>query len=46
MVRENIKNVMILGGSKIGYKTARDLSANKFNVKLIEKNKDRSFRSC
>jgi trk system potassium uptake protein TrkA len=40
MVRENIKSVMILGGSKIGYKTARDLSANKFNVKLIEKNKD------
>ncbi len=43
MVRENIKNVMILGGSKIGYKTARDLSANKFNVKLIEKDKDRAL---
>ncbi|MFC5196454.1 MULTISPECIES: Trk system potassium transporter TrkA [Bizionia] len=38
-----IKNVMILGGSKIGYKTARDLSANGFNVKLIEKDKNRAF---
>lgn len=42
-VREDIKNVMILGGSKIGYKTTRDLSANKFNVKLIEKNKDHAL---
>ena len=31
---------MILGGSKIGFKTARDLCASKFNVKLIESNKD------
>ena len=43
MVREDIKNVMILGGSKIGFKTSRDLSANKFNVKLIEKDKDRAL---
>lgn len=43
MVRENIKNVMILGGSKIGYKTSRDLSTNKFNVKLIEKDKERAL---
>ncbi|WP_290697649.1 Trk system potassium transporter TrkA [Lacinutrix sp.] len=35
-----IKDVMILGGSKIGYKTARDLSKNQFNVKLIEKNRE------
>ena len=34
---------MILGGSKVGYKTARDLCANKFNVKLIEKNKEKAF---
>ncbi len=38
-----IKNVMILGGSKIGYKTARDLSETGFNVKLIEKDKERAF---
>jgi trk system potassium uptake protein TrkA len=38
-----VKDVMILGGSKIGFKTARDLSANGFNVKLIENNKDVAF---
>ena len=38
-VKVGIKNVMILGGSKIGYKTARDLCASKFNVKLIENEK-------
>jgi len=38
-----IKNVMILGGSKVGYKTARDLCNNKFNVKLIEMNKEKAF---
>ncbi|MFD0799247.1 Trk system potassium transporter TrkA [Maribacter chungangensis] len=41
--KEEIKNVMILGGSKVGYKTARDLCNNKFNVKLIEKNKEKAF---
>lgn len=41
--KEDIKNVMILGGSKVGFKTARDLCANKFNVKLIEKNKEKAF---
>ncbi len=38
-----IKDVMILGGSKIGYKTSRDLSSRNFNVKLIEKDKDVAF---
>ncbi|WP_397363680.1 Trk system potassium transporter TrkA [Olleya sp. R77988] len=38
-----IKDVMILGGSKIGFKTSRDLSASNFNVKLIENNKDAAF---
>ena len=38
-----IKNVMILGGSKVGFKTARDLCANNLNVKLIEKNKEKAF---
>lgn len=41
--KAEIKNVMILGGSKVGYKTAKDLCANKFNVKLIEKNKEKAF---
>ena len=39
----DIKNVMILGGSKIGYKTARDLADSNFNIKLIEKDKNRAF---
>lgn len=42
-IKEEIKNVMILGGSKIGYKTARDLCKNKFNVKLIENDKEKAF---
>lgn len=37
-----IKNVMVLGGSEIGYMTALNLS-NTFNVKLIEVSKQRSF---
>ncbi len=41
--KEEIKNVMILGGSKVGFKTARDLCMNKFNVKLIEKDKEKAF---
>ncbi|RCW90224.1 Trk system potassium transporter TrkA [Winogradskyella arenosi] len=35
-VKVSIKNVMILGGSQIGYKTAHDLCSSKFNVKLVE----------
>lgn len=42
-VKEDIKNVMILGGGEIGYKTAGDLCKAKFNVKLIEGNKERAF---
>ena len=41
--KAEIKNVMILGGSKVGFKTARDLCAKRFNVKLIEKNKEKAF---
>lgn len=41
--KEDIKNVMILGGSKVGFKATRDLCAKKFNVKLIEKNKEKAF---
>jgi trk/ktr system potassium uptake protein len=42
-VKMEIKNVMILGGSKIGYKTARDLCKHSFRVKLIESNKSKAF---
>jgi len=38
-----VKDVMILGGSKIGVKAARNLCENNFNIKLIELNKDRAF---
>ncbi|MBT8185255.1 MAG: Trk system potassium transporter TrkA [Eudoraea sp.] len=41
--KEEIKNVMVLGGSKVGFKTARDLCDAKFNVKLIEKDKAKAF---
>ncbi|MBX2841753.1 MAG: Trk system potassium transporter TrkA [Flammeovirgaceae bacterium] len=40
--RSKIKNIMILGGSKVGYHTAKGLS-EKYNVKLIEKSKEKSF---
>ncbi|MFC2152433.1 Trk system potassium transporter TrkA [Bacteroidota bacterium] len=36
-----IKNVMILGGSRIGKRVAKSLE-NRFNIKLIEINKDKS----
>ena len=41
--KESIKNVMILGGGRIGYNTARELCENKFNVTLVEKNKKKAF---
>jgi trk system potassium uptake protein TrkA len=40
--KTEIKDIMILGGGKIGSKTACDLSKN-FNIKLVEKLKDRAF---
>lgn len=40
--KQEIKNIMILGGSKVGFHTARRLS-RKFNVKLIESDKDKCF---
>lgn len=42
-VKTEVKNVMILGGSKIGHKTTKDLCASKFNVKLIESDKEIAF---
>jgi trk system potassium uptake protein TrkA len=41
--KAEIKNVMILGGSKIGQHTAQKLS-EKYHVKLIEKDKEKSFQ--
>lgn len=41
--KAEIKNVMILGGSKIGQHAAQRLS-EKYNVKLIEKDKEKSFQ--
>lgn len=38
----NIKNVIILGGSSIGEKTARNLCKDNFKVKLIEKNREKA----
>ncbi|MCL6294170.1 Trk system potassium transporter TrkA [Jejuia spongiicola] len=38
-----IKNVMILGGTQIGFKSARELSQKGFKVKLLEKSKERAF---
>jgi trk system potassium uptake protein TrkA len=40
---DEIKSVMILGGSKIGIKTASKLCENHFQVKLFEKNKEKAF---
>ncbi len=41
-----VKNVMILGGGKIGVKTARNLCGDSFNIKLIEINKKRAFNAA
>jgi trk system potassium uptake protein TrkA len=41
--KEQIRNVMILGGSKVGTKAARDLCELRFNVKIIEKDKNKAF---
>lgn len=38
----DVKNIMILGGGKIGFKTARDLGGQ-INIKLIERDKERAF---
>ena len=37
-----VKNVMILGGGKIGVKAARNLCDSKFNIKLLEIDKGRA----
>jgi len=41
--KEVIKNIMILGGGKIGFSTAKTLAKKKFNVILVEQNKNKAF---
>jgi trk system potassium uptake protein TrkA len=42
--KTEIKNVMILGGGRIGSRTARGLTDDsKFNIKIVEKDKDKAF---
>ena len=41
-VKVIIKNVMILGGSQIGFKTAKDLCSSKFNVKHVERKRGKA----
>lgn len=41
-IKEEVKNVMILGGSSIGRRTAKDLCDKHLNIKIIEKNKNRA----
>jgi len=41
--RFDIKNIMILGGSKVGINTAKQLS-KKYKIKLIEKDKEKCFQ--
>lgn len=43
-VRQDIKNVMILGGSRTGRQTAKALNDSKFNVKLIETQRDKALK--
>src|SRR5690625_3178316 len=40
---EVIRNVMILGGGRIGYRTAKSLCEKNYYVKLIENNKERAL---
>lgn len=39
LVKNPLKNIMIVGGSKIGYYLADELSKKKYNIKLIESNR-------
>ena len=38
-----LNDLMILGGCRIGSKTARDLMDKRFNIKIIERNKERAL---
>ena len=39
LIKSPLKNIMIVGGSKIGYYLADELSKKKYKIKLIENNK-------
>jgi trk system potassium uptake protein TrkA len=41
--KASVKNVMILGGGRIGFNTARELCKKKFHVTLVEKDKKKAF---
>ena len=41
LIESKIKNVMIVGGGKISVYLGKELLKNKFNVKIIEENKER-----
>lgn len=40
LITSPLKNIMIVGGSKIGYYLADDLSKKKYKIKLIENNRE------
>ena len=42
MIKTPLKNIMIVGGGKMSYYLAKELSAKKYNVKIIETNKERA----
>ena len=41
-IKTTIKTVMILGGGSVGVNTAKDLAEQRFNVKLIERKKEKA----
>ena len=43
LFKAEIKNVMILGGGRIGRKTAKSLAEGKFNIKIVEHDKERAL---
>lgn len=42
-VRQDIRKVMVLGGSRIGRQATFDLSEKNFHMKLIEKDREKAF---
>ena len=42
-IKEHVHNVMILGGSNIGKRTAKELCDERLNIKILEVDKDRAL---
>jgi trk system potassium uptake protein TrkA len=42
-IKKEVHNVMILGGSSIGKRTAKELCDKKLNIKIIEQNKSKAL---